>query len=139
MASERIGKSALEALSSEQLYALAQQKEREEEAESRDEQRARVDALRAERRKMVKEHKRELAVVDADIRRLTGETPRARGAASKVLQIVLLEGGEIQIDAIRTALHEAGQSPGNLNQTLAYLKRTGRIASGATRGSYKAP
>jgi len=131
-------KKSLESLSSEELYALAQQKEREEEAGRREEQKARVDALRVERRKLIKEHKNALASIDADIQHLRGGQPGSRGKSTKVLEIVL-DGGEIHIDAIRDALKKAGQTPGNLNQTLAYLKRTGRVASGATRGSYKAP
>jgi hypothetical protein len=123
-------------MSAEELYALAQEREQEEQEAQQAALREQIEALRAQRRELVARHKKELAAIDSQIRKLGGRTRRAGGrgrAGGNVTDQILaiLAKGKATTKEIRDALESQGVTAGNLSQTLAYLKRTGRVTSPA--------
>jgi len=127
---------SLDDLSAAELFELAQRRQQEEKDRQREALKEQVEGLRAKRRDAVARHKKELAAIDAEIRALSGGSrpPRARGkvnVSQKVIEII----GASTTD-IKKALDEENVAAGNLSQTLAYLKRMGRIVS-AGRANYK--
>jgi hypothetical protein len=128
-------------LSAEELYELARQREQEEYEQEKEERRAQLAELRAERKKMLARHKREIAEIDEQIQALGGRSRNRAakqgsqtGISSMVLEILAAE-KKTDTKHIRAALEASGIDTTNLGQTLAYLKRTGRIKS-AGRGVY---
>ncbi len=132
-------KKQMEELSSRELYTLALKREREEREQERRAYRERVRELRARRRQLVAEHRKELAKIDAEIRAMVGGSPkgggpRVRGVSAAVVEIVGKR-GEVSRKELQAKLESRGIVAANLNQTLAYLKRQGRISS-PRRGVY---
>jgi hypothetical protein len=130
-------------LSSRELYDLANEKAEEERAGERTLMRKRVRALRVERRELVAAHKKALADVDKRIRELAGGgNPRAGGRSSgdaaRVMEILQDAGTPLGTKAIRSELTKRGAAVTNLNQTLAYLKRRGRVTA-PSRAVYALP
>jgi len=127
-------------LSSDELFELARQREQEEYEQEKETRRAQLAELRAERKKAVTRHKRELAEIDAQIRELGGRTRGGArqgsqtGISAAVLEILAAE-KKADTKQIRAALEASGIDTTNLGQTLAYLKRTGRVKSPG-RGIY---
>jgi len=143
-------------MTAEELYKLAKQREVEEQKKVVEENQQKIADLREERRqlqlqhnkeireetrKLKVRHKSELKDVNARIMALGGRVSGAStggkgrtGASAAIVEI--LEAGEMDTKAIREKLEAIGVSVGNLGQTLAYLKRNGRVASVA-RGIYK--
>jgi len=138
MAKKDIGK-----LSSEELFQLAEKRQMQEHEEQKEAMRAQVAELRAERRQMLARHKRELADVEARISAMTGRGRKGsarKGAQTGISNAVLdILSGVKKADTkkIREKLEANGINTANLGQTLAYLKRTGRIQS-VDRGVYAA-
>ncbi len=143
-------------MTAEDLYNLAKQREIEEQKKVMQENQQKIAELREERRQLqlkhnkeIREetrqlkirHKNELKDVNARIKSLGGRvsgasaTGKGRTGASAAI-VEILDAGEMDTKAIREKLEAIGISVGNLGQTLAYLKRNGRVASVA-RGSYK--
>ena len=131
----------LENMTSEELYTLAKQKEADERKWIAKENKQKIVDLREERKQLLLRHKKEVNEVNARIKALGGRVPVssavAKGGTSVTAAIVeLLEAGELDTKAIREKLDAIGVSVGNLGQTLAYLKKNGKVASVA-RGVYK--
>lgn len=136
-------------LSAEELYALARQREKEE-AERKDaERRQKREKLMEKRKEMVARHRKELADLERKIRELGGRVGRTgsaggrrgrrAGGASinqKLCEIVGTQ-SEMAIQDIKAQAEKAGLDTKNISQTLAYLKRQGRLTS-PRRGVYKA-
>ena len=143
-------------MTAEDLYNLAKQREIEEQKKVMQENQQIIAELREERRQLqlkhnkeIREetrqlkirHKNELKDVNARIKSLGGRvsgasaTGKGRTGASAAI-VEILDAGEMDTKAIREKLEAIGISVGNLGQTLAYLKRNGRVASVA-RGTYK--
>ncbi|HBH36527.1 MAG TPA: hypothetical protein DDW45_09390 [Gammaproteobacteria bacterium] len=142
-------------MTAEELYKLAQQREVEERRKVAEENQQKIAELREERRQLQLKHnkemreetrqlkarhKNELKDVNARIKALGGRVSGASaggkgrtGASAAIVEI--LEAGEMDTKAIRERLEAIGISVSNLGQTLAYLKRNGRVASVA-RGIY---
>jgi hypothetical protein len=128
----------LSELSSDELYELARQRADEEEAAEKEAMRAQIDELRAQRKQMIARHRKELAAMDAEIRAMGGRTGgrgRKRGTngvsvTEQVLDIVN-QNKKISTKEIKAALEERGIVASNLAQTLAYLKKQGRVTSPA--------
>lgn len=132
-----MAKKNLSELTSDELYELARAREEQEAAEAEEATRARIDALRATKRELLARHRRELAEIDAEIRSLGGRGGRAkrRGSAGgnvtdHVLEIVT-KAKKISTREIKDELEGRGVVANNLAQTLAYLKRQGKVASPA--------
>jgi hypothetical protein len=125
-------KKPLEDLSAEELYALAEQRQQEEEEQQRAAMKEQLEALRAERRELVAAHKKAVAALDAKIRKLGGKTRGRSRSSVNVTDAVLAivqSAGEISTRDIKAQLDEQGIVASNLSQTLAYLKRQGRVVS----------
>ncbi|MEJ2321717.1 MAG: hypothetical protein P8Z31_05030 [Gammaproteobacteria bacterium] len=134
-----MGKKDIQQMSAEELYALAQKKEKEEEAVQKEKAKAELAKLRDERKELIAKHKKKLAALDAQIRAMGGRTGgaskgRQTGASATILK--LLADGEMDTKSIRSRLESMGISVSNLGQTMAYLKRNGKVKS-AARGVYK--
>ena len=131
----------LNKMTSEELFILAEKKKSDEEKWFAEENKAKVAELRDERKQMLIKHKKEVAEINAKIKKLGGSVPIssavAKGATGATAAIVeLLEAGELDTKTLRERLDEQGVSVKNIGQTLSYLKKNGKIASVA-RGIYK--
>ena len=143
-------------MTAEELYNLAKQRKIEEQQKSMQENQQKIAELREERRqlqlqlskeireetrKLKNKFKDELKSVNAKIKTLGGRvsaastTGKGRTGASAAI-VDILDAGKMDTKAIREKLEAIGVSVGNLGQTLAYLKRNGRVTSVA-RGIYK--
>ena len=126
-------KKSLEELSADELYALAQEREQQEAEAQREAVKQQIDDLKAQRKTLIAEHKKELAALDKEIRKLGGRTrSRRAGAGENVTDVVygiVQAAGEISTKDIRAQLEAQGVEAANLAQTLAYLKRQGRVTS----------
>jgi hypothetical protein len=135
-----MAKKNLTDMSSQELYELARQREEQEEAQEKEAMRAKLEELREERRQIQARHRKELAAIEAEIRAHGGRTGtrgggrrRANGGTSitdQVLEIVH-QSQEISTKEIKAQLEERGVVANNLAQTLAYLKKQGKVASPA--------
>ena len=132
-----MAKKNISELSSDELYRLAQEREQQEAAEAKEAARAQIEELRNARRDMLARHRKELAAVDAEIRALGGRSGRGRKRASspgnvtgQVLDIVS-KAKKISTKEIKAELENRGVVANNLPQTLAYLKRQGKVSSPA--------
>jgi aspartokinase len=132
-----MAKKSLSDLSSDELYKLAQEREEQEAAAEKEAARAQIEELRNARREMVARHRKELAAIDAEIRGLGGRGVRGKRRASaggsvtdQVLDIVS-KGKKISTKEIKAELENRGVVANNLAQTLAYLKRQGKVSSPA--------
>lgn len=126
---------AVDEMSAEELYELAKKRQSQEAAEQREAVRAEIEELRSKRRETVARQKKELAAIDREIAKLQrqarGTTGGRRGGgqlSQKVLD-VLSGRRRASTKEIRNALEQQGIDTSNLGQTLAYLKRKGRITS----------
>jgi len=138
-----MAKKTLSDLSADELYELARQREEQEAAAAQEAAREQIDALRQQRREIVARHKKELSAIDAEIRKLGGRTGPGRRRASagvsvsdQVLEIVS-KSKKVSTKEIKAELENRGVVANNLAQTLAYLKRQGKVKSPA-RSIYSA-
>lgn len=129
-----MAKKSLSNLSSDELYEMARVRAEEEEAVAREEAREQIDALRSQRKELASRHRKELAAIDAEIRKLggrTGSRGQKRGGGNvtdHVLDIVKAS-KKISTKEIKVELENRGVVANNLAQTLAYLKRQGKVSS----------
>ena len=138
-----MAKKSLSDLSSDELYRLAQEREEQEAAAEKEAARAQIEALRTKRRETVARHRKELAAIDAEIRALRGRSARGKKRSSaggsvtdQVLEIVS-KAKKVSTKEIKAELENRGVVANNLAQTLAYLKRQGKVTSPA-RSIYSA-
>ena len=132
-----MAKKLISDLSSDELYRLAQEREEQEATEAKEAARAQIEELRNTRRDMMTRHRKELAAIDAEIRALGGRSGRGKRRASspgnvtgQVLDIVS-KAKKISTKEIKAELESRGIVANNLPQTLAYLKRQGKVTSPA--------
>lgn len=130
-------KKSLSNLSADELYELAREREQQEAEEAKEAVRAQLEELRETRRQTVARHRKELAAIDAEIRSLGGRTARGKRRGSSggsitdhVLDIVS-QSKKISTKEIKAQLDSRGVVANNLAQTLAYLKRQGKVTSPA--------
>ena len=133
-----MAKKPIAELSSEELYELARQREEQEAEQAQQAARAQIEELRQKRKEMVARHRKELSAIDAEIRGLGGRTgPGGRrrsgsgvSVTDQVLDIVS-QSKQISTKEIKAELGNRGVVANNLAQTLAYLKRQGKVQSPA--------
>ena len=132
-----MAKKSLSELSSDELYRLAQKREEQEAAEAKVAARAQIEGLRNARRELVARQRKELAAIDAEIRALGGRSARGKRRTSagvsvtdQVLDIVS-KAKKVSTKDIKAELENRGVVANNLAQTLAYLKRQGKVSSPA--------
>jgi predicted DCC family thiol-disulfide oxidoreductase YuxK len=123
---------ALETMTADELYALAQQREQEEQEQQKAENRRKIDELRARKKELSSQYKKDLAAIETEIEALSGRS-RARSRSGvnltdRVYKIVA-DNKEIATRDIKAELERQGVQATNLSQTLAYLKRQGRVIS----------
>jgi chromosome segregation ATPase len=126
----------LDNLSAQELYELAQQREQEEMEEARESLKGEMEQLRARRKDLMAQQKKELAALDKEINALKrqlrpGRQARNGGNVSQAVIDVIGQAGRINTKDLKSALDGQGVETSNLGQTLAYLKRKGRIVSPA--------
>ncbi len=121
----------VEELSSEELFALAKQKEAEERERQKEALRAELDKLRAEKKEMLARHRKEVAAIDARIRKLGGRTGGRTGGGNVSAGIldILSDKKQHSTKDIQAQLQKRGIVANNLAQTLAYLKRQKKVKS----------
>ncbi|HID45335.1 MAG TPA: hypothetical protein EYP34_06245 [Chromatiaceae bacterium] len=130
-------------LSAAELYKLAKKREQEELLKTQEANKEKLAALRTKRRELVARQKKELRKLDAEITRLAGRKTAKKGRKSggsvteKVVNIIA-KAGKISTTDLKAELKKKGVATGNLPQTLAYLKRQGRVVSPA-RTIYQLP
>ena len=125
-------KKTADELSADELYSLAQARQQEEEEEQRQAVKQEIDELKQHRRDLLAKQRKELAAIDSKIKRLGGRTRSKNGSAVNVTDAVLAivqAAGQISTKDIKSELDRQGVVAGNLSQTLAYLKRQGRVSS----------
>lgn len=118
--------------SSDELYALAQARQQEEEEEKRNAMRMQIDELKQQRRELLTRHRKEVNALDSKIKKLGGKTRGRQRSAVSVTDAVLAivqAAGKISTKDIKAELDRQGVVASNLSQTLAYLKRQGRVSS----------
>ena len=139
-----IAKKNINDLSSEELYALAREREQQEAERREQEIKQKRDELKAQRKEMLARHRKELAELERQISEMGGVVPRARGGRrrgagggtiSQRLCDIVATRSEMTVGEIRDQAEAAGIDTKNISQTLAYLKRQGRLAS-PRRGVY---
>ena len=130
-----MAKKSLTGLSSEDLYELAREREEQEAAEAQEAVRAQIEELRTLRRETVARQRKELAAIDAEIRGLGGRAPRSKqrrssgGSVTEHVYEIVSSAKKISTKDIKAELEQRGVVAKNLAQTLAYLKRQGKVAS----------
>ena len=135
-------------MNAEELFALAWKREKEEMEREEKKLVKKREELKAKRKELVAQHRKELAALDREILKLGGTVrPRGPGRArragggptiSEQLCAIVATQPEMAIREIREKAESAGVDTRNLSQTLAYLKRQGRLDS-PRRGVYTAP
>ncbi len=131
-------------MTADDLYKLAKQREIDERKWIAEENKQKIAELREERKQLQARHKKEINEVNSRITALGGKvagtsaTGKGRTGISAAIVELLDEVGELDTTAIREKLNAIGVSVGNLGQTLAYLKKNGKVAS-VSRGVYKKP
>lgn len=128
-------KKSLGELSASELFSLAQKKEKEEATKVREKNKQEIEALRKKRRETVAKHRKELNQLDSKIRKLGGrsgrKTSRSSNNLSESIVSIVSKAGKLSIKELKASLADKGITANNLNQTLAYLKRMGRLKSPA--------
>jgi hypothetical protein len=143
-------KKSLSDLSAEELYALAREREQQEADRQAEALKKKREALKLKRKEMLARHRAELAEIDREIRDMGGRAPKPRatggrrrgsisgGTISQKLCDIVATQPSMGISQIREQAVAAGIDPKNISQTLAYLKRQGRLVS-PRRGMYSTP
>ena len=129
-------------MSAEELFKLAKQREADERKWIAEENKQKIAELREERKQLLLRHKKEISEVNSKIIALGGQVAgtsvakKGRTGVSAAIMGLLDEVGEMDTTAIREKLDAIGVSVSNLGQSLAYLKKNGKVSS-VSRGVYK--
>ena len=129
-----MAKKGISDLTSDELYELAREREEQEAAQEREALKEQLDELRAQRREIVARHRKELTAIDAEIRGLGGRAPRKQrrssgGSVTEHVMDIVSGSKKISTKEIKAELENRGVVANNLAQTLAYLKRQGKVSS----------
>jgi len=129
-----VKKKSIDQMSAEELFELAKARQEQEQEKEREAVKEQIDALREERKALVAQQRKELAALDSKIRKLRGKpvaTGKGRGGVnvSKAVLDILAANTQLSTKEIQTQLASNGIVANNLSQTLAYLKRQGKITS----------
>lgn len=133
---------SIEELSAKELYKLAEKREKQEQEKKLAENKAKIDELKSKRKTIIANHRKELAAIDRQLKKLTGKSSvgkskkdkKSSGTTDSILSL-LKSNKSMTTAQIRAELEKDGQTVSNLSQTLAYLKRTQRVTSPA-RSTY---
>lgn len=133
---------SIDELSAKELYKLAEKREKQEQEKKLAENRAKIEQLKNQKKALIASHRKEIAAIDRQLKKLTGSTAankpggvKTSGATTEIIINLLSTHKTMTTAQIRSALQDGGLSINNLSQTLAYLKRTHRVTSPA-RSTY---
>ncbi len=130
-----VNKKSVDEMTAQELYELAKAKEAEEQECQRETMRAELESAQAERKILLARHRKELAAIDTRIRELGGRIRSmggkggGRGRISSTVLDILSDKEAHSTTDIKAALANRGVVANNLNQTLVYLKRQGKVKS----------
>ncbi|SEQ09043.1 hypothetical protein SAMN05421693_11647 [Ectothiorhodospira magna] len=146
----------LNGMTSAEIYALARQREAQENEQAEQACREKLETLKAQRKDLIARQTAELAAIDRDIKALGGRVPPGRKSPagegrngdegdagqsasgvglSKMVLDLIHERGEMTTKALRQELQSQGVETRHISQTLAYLKRNNRLRN-ISRGVY---
>ena len=134
---------SIDELSASELYKLAEKREKQEQEKKIAANKARIETLKSQRKKLITAHRKEMAAIDRELKKLSGTATKkvkkgnqkqAAGTTNRILKL-LKDNKSLTTAQIRAELEKNGQTINNLSQTLAYLKRTNRVTSPA-RSTY---
>ena len=129
-------KKSVSSMSAAELRALANKIEKAELEKKASASKAEITALRDQRKALVAKHNKALAVINRKIKQLGGKSAKpgrkSKGISASVAVLDFVGSqGKASTKEIKAALEKKGVSTTNINQTLAYLKREGKIKSPA--------
>ena len=123
----------LNEMTAAELFDLAKQREQEESDRERAAAMQEIEELKAKRRELGKQYRKEIRDIDAELQALTGRkrrrTSTGRGRITEKILEIIAERGQASTKEIRAELESSGLETANLSQLLGNLKKTGRIAS----------
>ncbi len=130
----------IETMSSEELFELAEFRRIEEEKDARQTLKSELEELRKERRELINQHKKTLSQVEDRIEKIRASLSSTPGASNRLsrssgtnISAVVLSTLEthkkMSTKELQAELNSNGVVAANLSQTLAYLKRQGKIIS----------
>ena len=137
----------VEQMSSDELFELARKKRVIEEEVAQAELELNIRELQEERMEMVKTFKSALKSIDDELAKMgkparrtsdsnKGPSNRKRGELSDTLIMVISTHQPVRTDLLKSELEKRGLPTKYLAQTLAYLKKKGRIVA-PSRGCYR--
>lgn len=131
-------RNALDELSSKELQKMADAKKREEEAVAQQKMKEELAALRKKRKVLEAQFRKELRSIDKEIDTLKGKQPGGKKPKSMAQQItaMLSRNSAMAVADIRGNLERRGYPASSLPQTLAYMKKAGKVEQ-PQRGVYK--
>ena len=125
---------SLKEMTSAELFNLAEQKKKQEHEKDREAASARIEALRAERRQLNIAHKKAIAAIDREIRKLDKTPSKSRtgrrnsGRSSNIVSLLKMFGPLTTAD-LKKKMSEQGIDTKDIGQSLAYLKRRGIVTN----------
>jgi hypothetical protein len=138
-----MAKNKLKNMSSEELFALANEKQADERQKIEEENKGKISELREERKQMLLRQKKEINEINKRITALGGKvadaaaaTGKGRTGVSAAIMGLLEDVEHMDTKTIKEKLEAVGVSVGNLAQSLAYLKKGGKVES-VEHGVYK--
>lgn len=116
-----------------ELLDLAKQREQEEKEQERAAAMQEIEELKAKRRELGAQYRKDVRAIDAQLQALTGRKKRrgsiGRGRITERILEIISEHGQATTKEIRKELDSSGLETANLSQLLGNLKKNGRISS----------
>ena len=127
-----MSKKNVDELSSAELFELAKKRQEEEAEKQREAAAKEIEELKARRKKVTAQYRKDLRAIDAKLQALSGRRRRRSGGrgriTERILEIVAASGPTSTKD-IRQQLEADGIEAANLSQILGTLKKSGRLVS----------
>lgn len=121
-------------LSAAELYELAKQREVEEQERERAALAKDIEQVKAEKKKLTADYRKQMRALDAKLQAMTGRKTRrrsgvGRGKITERILEIISERGAVSTKDLRAQLEADGIQAANLSQLLGTLKKNGRIVS----------
>ena len=131
---DKLAKKDVNELSAAELYELAKQREVEEQEKERAALAKDIDKVKAEKKKLTADYRKQMRALDAKLQTMTGRKPRrrsgmGRGKITERILEIISERGPVSTKDLRAQLEADGIQAANLSQLLGTLKKNGRIVS----------
>ena len=120
--------------SAAELYELAKKREAEEQEKERESLIKDIEKIKAEKKKLTADYRKQMRALDAKLQAMTGRKPRrrsnvGRGKITERILEIIGQRGPVSTKDLRTQLEADGIQAANLSQLLGTLKKNGRIVS----------